>query len=358
MSIERAHNFNAGPSALPLAAVEGIREGMMEFGGMSILEISHRSKEFGAIIDEASGLLAELMEIPTGYETLFLQGGAAHQFAMVPLNLMDSTADYSITGEWSKKALAEARVVGEPRVAFTSEEDGFRRVPKADEIGISENASYLHITSNNTIFGTEYHEFPKTGKIPLVADMSSDILSRKIDVGSFGLIYAGAQKNLGPAGVTAVIMRKELAERSYRDLPVILRYSTHAGKGSLYNTPPVFAIYATLHCLRWLKDQGGVDAVEKRNIEKAALLYNAIDASSLYEGVAEKDSRSRMNVTFTLASDGLTERFVSEAKEEGIVGIKGHRSVGGLRASIYNAIPMESVKALAAFMKEFERTKA
>jgi phosphoserine aminotransferase len=358
MSINRAHNFNAGPSALPLEAVEAMREGFMDFGGMSILEISHRSKEFQAVIDEARALLVELMGIPSDYDILFLQGGAAHQFAMVPLNLMDTTADYALTGSWSKKALAEAKVVGTPKTVFSSQEGGFRRVPSADELTPSDGASYLHITSNNTIFGTQYHAFPDTGATPLVADMSSDILSRAVDVSRFGLIYAGAQKNLGPAGVTAVIIRKDLLSRSYRELPVILRYSTHAEGGSLYNTPPVFSIYAMMHCLRWVKAQGGVAEMEKRNAVKAALLYEAIETSGFYTGVAEKDSRSLMNVTYTLPSEELTTAFVADAKKQGIVGIKGHRSVGGIRASLYNAVSLASVTALVTFMKEFERTRA
>ena len=357
MSIERTHNFNAGPSALPLEVLEEIKSGFMEFGGMSVLEISHRSKEFGAIIDETRESMRELMGVPADYEILLLQGGAAHQFAMVPLNLMEKTADYAVTGSWSKRALSEAKKVGETRVAFTSEETNFSRVPKKGEVSVSNGASYLHITSNNTIFGTQYSAFPDTGAAPLIADMSSDIMSRPIDVNRFGLIYAGAQKNLGPAGVTAVIIRKDLLERSHRDIPDMLRYSTHAEKGSLYNTPPVFSIYATMHNLRWVKHQGGLAAMEKLNTEKAALLYEAIESSPFYEGVADKDSRSIMNVTFRLSSSDLTEEFVSEAKENGIVGIKGHRSVGGLRASIYNAVPKKSVEALASFMKEFERKR-
>lgn len=357
MSIDRAHNFNAGPSALPLEAVQEMLAGFMDFGGMSILEISHRSKEFQAVIDEARALLVELLGIPANYDVLFLQGGAAHQFAMVPLNLMDASADYALTGSWSKKALAEAKVVGKPEVIFTSETSGFNRVPRKDEISATPGASYLHITSNNTIFGTQYHAFPETGDVPLVADMSSDILSRPVDVSRFGLIYAGAQKNLGPAGVTAVIIRKDLIERSYRPLPVILRYATHAKEGSLYNTPPVFSVYAMMHCLRWVKTQGGVAAMEQRNAAKAAALYEAIDGSGFYKGVAEKNSRSAMNVTYTLPSDELTAAFVAEAKKQGIVGVKGHRSVGGIRASLYNAVPLASVEALIAFMKEFERTR-
>lgn len=358
MSTERVHNFNPGPSALPLPALKAIKGNFMEFGGMSVLEISHRSGEFATIIDEARNLLTELMKIPADYDILFLQGGAAQQFAMVPLNLMDASADYAVTGSWSKRALAEAKIVGKPNVVFTSEDSGFSRVPKGDEIKLSKGTSYLHITTNNTIFGTQYQEIPETGDVPLIADASSDILSRTLDVNKFGLIYAGAQKNLGPAGVTCVIVRKDLLTRSYREIPAILRYASHADKGSLYNTPPVFAIYAVLQCLRWVKEEGGVAEMERRNAVKAALLYETIESSPFYTAVADKDSRSAMNVTFKTPSDEITERFVAEAKKEGIVGIKGHRSVGGLRASIYNAVTKESVEALASFMKEFERTKA
>ncbi len=355
MSTTRLFNFGAGPSMLPGEVVGEIRETMMDFGGMSILEISHRSKPFGKIIDEARSLVAELMELPAGYDVLFLQGGATQQFAMVPMNLMDRTADYVCTGAWSQKAFAEAKVFGQPREIFSSEAEGFSRVPRPEELSVDAQASYLHITSNNTIFGTQYASFPETGEVPLVADMSSDILSRRIDAKRFGLIYAGAQKNLGPAGVTLVVVREDLLARDYRPAPKIWRYVTHAKAGSLSNTPPVFAIWATLLNLRWMKRQGGVAAIEARNQRKAALLYEVIDAGDFYRGNAEANSRSMMNVTFTLPNDELAATFLAEAEGAGLVGLKGHRSVGGIRASIYNAMPLEGVEALTAFMREFSQ---
>ncbi len=353
--MNRIHNFNAGPSILPLEALNEVREEMMNFGGMSVLEISHRSKEFDAILEETKSLVAELMKVPAGYRILFLTGGASTQFAMVPMNLMDKAADYSITGYWSKKAVAEAKLVGEVRTAFTSESEKFSRCPKADEIKLSDGASYLHITTNNTIYGTEYHEFPNSGNTPLVADMSSDIMSRELDVSKFGVIYAGAQKNIGPAGVTLVLIREDLAARSYRPLPTMLKYTTHVENNSLFNTPPVFAIYVTRSVLRWIKRSGGIAAIEKANRKKAALIYDAIDRSNLYKGTAAKDSRSLMNITFTLPSDELTEKFIAESKSKGMVGLKGHRALGGVRASTYNALPIESAMALAEFMAEFEK---
>ncbi|MBN1282730.1 MAG: 3-phosphoserine/phosphohydroxythreonine transaminase [Proteobacteria bacterium] len=355
MSMKRVYNFNAGPAAMPLEVLNWMKDGFMDFGGMSILEISHRSKEFQAVIDEARALLAELMGVPETHDILLLQGGAAQQFAVVPMNLMDRTADYAITGHWSKQALKEAQIVGEPKVIFTSEGENFTRVPRASEIKPGPDASYVHITTNNTIFGTEYYEYPDTGKVPLVADMSSDILSRRMDISKFGLLYAGAQKNLGPAGVTVVVIRKDLLERSPRKLPVIFRYKTHSEKGSLYNTPPVFSIYTMMLYLRWVKSIGGVDEIERRNVKKAEMLYDAIDRCDLYKGTTEKASRSRMNVTYVLPSQELTDKFVAGAKEKGIVGIKGHRSVGGIRASLYNAVSEDAVQALTGFMDEFRR---
>lgn len=358
---ERKVNFNPGPSTLPLPVLEKVRDNMVDFqgSGMSFLEISHRSPEFMAIHKHTQDLLRELMGIPENYKVLFMGGGASTQFAMIPMNFLtrDGSADYVNTGTWSKKAIAEAKRFGGVNVAGDTSGDNFNHLPELSDLRLDGNARYLHITSNNTIFGTQYQTFPKTGDVPLVADMSSDILSRPIDVSQFGLIYAGAQKNLGPAGVTAVVILKDLLERSYRPIPTILRYSTHAKGGSLYNTPPVFSIYAMMHCLRWVKSQGGVQEMDKRNRIKAAALYEAIDASSFYTGVADKDSRSLMNVTYTLPSDELTAAFVAEAKKRDIVGVKGHRSVGGIRASLYNAVSLASVEALVAFMKEFERTK-
>lgn len=357
MSTKRVHNFNAGPSILPVEVIEEIREKFTEFKGMSVLEISHRSKEFESIIDEAKNLVVELMGIPKNYHVLFLQGGASLQFAMIPMNFMDGVADYALTGYWAKKAFAEAKIFGTPHVSFTSEGTNFSRTPKPSEINLGDKTSYLHITTNNTIYGTEYHELPNTGNIPLIADMSSDIMSQKIDVEKFALIYAGAQKNLGPAGVTLVIIRDDLASKNIRPVPAMLRYSTHIENNSLYNTPPVFAVYATMLTLRWLKKNGGVSAIEKINKEKAALIYNIIDHSSFYKSPVEKDSRSIMNITFTLPSEEMTNEFLKKAAKNDMVGLKGHRAIGGIRASIYNAMPKSSVEALTEFMKNFERSK-
>lgn len=357
MTKDRVYNFNPGPAVLPFEVLSEFRESFMDFGGMSIFEISHRGKEFSAMMDETIALFRELMGIPQNYHVLFLGGGASLQFTMVPMNIMDKTADYVLTGTWSKKALAEAKLLGSPKVIFSSEETKFSRVPHPQEVKPNSDASYVHITSNNTIFGTEYHAFPDTGNIPLVADMSSDILSYPVDVSKFGLIYAGAQKNLGPAGVTVVIIRDDLVKRSYRTVPVIMRYSTHAEEKSLYNTPPVSSIYLVNLVLKWVRRQGGVAGIERYNREKAAMIYDVLDKSDFYKTPADKDSRSYMNVVFTLPSDELTEKFVAKAKEQGLMGLKGHRSVGGIRASIYNAFPREGVEMLTNFMKEFERAK-
>ena len=357
MSTKRVHNFNAGPSILPLEVIEEIRDNFVEFKGMSVLEISHRSKEFEAIMDEVKNLVAELMGVPKNYHILFLQGGASLQFAMIPMNFMDGVADYSLTGYWAKKSFAEAKLFGTPHVAFSSEGTNFNRTPKASEINLADKTSYLHITTNNTIYGTEYYEFPNTGNVPLIADMSSDIMSQKIDVEKFSLIYAGAQKNLGPAGVTLVVIRDDLTIKNIRPVSTMLRYSTHIENNSLYNTPPVFAVYATMLTLRWLKKNGGVSAIEKLNREKAALIYNVIDHSSFYKSPVEKDSRSIMNITFTLPSEELTSDFLKKVAENNMVGLKGHRAIGGIRASIYNAMPKSSVEALTEFMKNFERSR-
>ena len=357
MSKERVFNFNPGPAVLPLEVLEEFKESFMNFGGMSIFEISHRGKEFQAMMDETIALFRELMGIPNDYHVLFLGGGASLQFSMIPMNIMDKSADYVLTGSWSKKAYAEAKILGAPKVIFSSEETKFSRAPRPEEIRPNSDASYVHITSNNTIFGSQYQAFPNTGNIPLVADMSSDILSRAFDVSKFGIVYAGAQKNLGPAGVTLVIIRDDLVKRSYRNVPVILRYSTHAEEKSLYNTPPVSAIYLTNLVLWWVKRQGGVAAIEKKNREKAALIYEVLDKSSFYKSHIAEDCRSMMNVVFTLPSDELTDKFVARAKEQGMIGLKGHRSVGGIRASIYNAFPREGVEKLVQFMREFEGAK-
>jgi phosphoserine aminotransferase len=358
--MKRKFNFNPGPATLPLVVLEELQKNIVELNnlGMSVLEISHRSGEFGEIMQSAKSLLRDLMRVPDEYEILFLGGGASLQFAMVPINLLrpGEIADYVITGSWSKKAIKEAKIVRDARVCVTGEEEDFRRIPDSSEIKISPDAKYIHITSNNTIFGTQWRDFPETNGVPLVADMSSDILSRVVDVSRFGLIYAGAQKNLGPAGVTVIIIRKDLAERCPESTPAILRYKTHIEKDSLYNTPPVFAIYAVKLVLEWLKEAGGVEAVEEVNKKKAALLYEVIDGSGgFYRTTVDPDSRSMMNVVFRLKTEELETRFVQEAASSGLHGLKGHRSVGGLRASIYNAFPIEGVERLVDFMHSFAK---
>jgi len=358
--MNRAHNFNPGPAALPLEALQQARDELTDYRGigMSVLEISHRSKEFEAINDETQALLKELLSIPDGYKVLFLQGGASLQFAMVPMNLLGEgrTAAYVDTGSWAKKAIKEAKLIGEVAVVASSADSQYTRIPDPADIRVPSDAAYLHITSNETIGGIQYKTFPDAGGVPLVADMSSDILSRPIDVSRFGLIYAGAQKNLGPAGVTVVILREDLLERMRKDIPTMLRYDIHAENNSLYNTPPVFSIYMVGLVLKWVKNRGGLAAVERLNREKADLLYGAIDESGgFYRGVADPDSRSVMNVTWRMASEELEKAFIKEAGENGFVGLKGHRSVGGLRASIYNAVPLEAVRALAEFMRDFAR---
>lgn len=355
----RVSNFNAGPAALPLPVLERAREELLDFQGtgMSIMEHSHRGKAYDAVHNRAVSLLRELLSIPDEYHVLFLQGGASQQFAMVPLNLLgDKSADYIITGQWSEKALSEAKIVGRTRVAATTKQENgtFPRIPKQEELSLDENAAYVHITTNNTIAGTQWHYIPEVGNVPLVADMSSDFLWKKFDVTRYGLIYAGAQKNLGPSGVVAVIIRKDLAEREPKNIPKIFRYKTFADQNSLYNTPPTFAIYLVQLVLEWVKESGGLSQMEARNREKGALLYGTIDAMpDFYRSPVEKESRSFMNVVFRLPSEALEERFIKEATAAGLVGLKGHRSVGGIRASIYNAASVEDVKKLCDFMKDF-----
>ncbi len=354
---ERVYNFSPGPAVLPYEVLEQASRDMLNFQGtgMGLIEISHRSKEFMVVTDQAEALLRELMEIPSNYKVLFLQGGASSQFFMVPMNLLGAgkKACYLNTGTWAKKAIKEAKLFGEVEVAYSSEEQKFVRVPKSSEYTVSAEAEYLYLVSNNTIYGTQFPEFPQTEKM-LICDMSSDILSRKFDVSRFGLIFAGAQKNLGPAGVTIVIIREDLLERTPAKTPTMLSYKTHADKGSMFNTPPCFAIYIVGEVLKWLKKIGGVEAIEKINREKAALLYAQIDASGYYRGHAEPASRSLMNVTFNLPTPELEAKFVAEATGKGLNGLKGHRSVGGCRASIYNAFPREGVVKLVEFMREFE----
>lgn len=357
--INRVYNFNPGPAVLPEPVLKEVQENMMALPGigMSILEISHRSSTFENILNETIENFRKLANIPSNYKILFLGGGASLQFSMVPLNLMPpkNKADYIVTGSWSKKAVKEAKRVGTVNIAASTEEENFKRIPKQEELKLDSDASYVHYTSNNTIFGTEWSYIPEVGDVPLVCDMSSDIFAYPFDVSKFGLIYAGAQKNLGPAGVTIIIIREDLLERSQDTLHTMLNYKIHAENNSLYNTPPVFAIYVVGLVAKWLLNLGGLEAIAKINDEKARLIYDAIDNSNgFYRGHAEKDSRSKMNITFRLPSEELEKKFVKEATEQGLVGLKGHRSVGGLRASVYNAFPIEGAKALVEFMKDFQ----
>jgi phosphoserine aminotransferase len=354
----RIHNFNPGPAALPLQVLEEVREAFINFrdSGMSIAEISHRSAVFDDVLNDAVARVKRLLKLPDNFKVLFLQGGASLQFSMVPMNLIPSgsSADYINTGTWSTKAITEVQILNKPHKVIASSQDrDFRYIPK--DFSISPGAAYLHITSNNTIKGTQWQAFPNAGEVPLVSDMSSDILSKPFDVRPFGLIYAGAQKNLGPAGVTLVIIRDDMLDRSPKDIPTMLRYTTYAEKNSLYNTPPCVAIYMVQLVFKWLEDTvGGLEAMEKINKEKADLLYGIIDRSGFYKGTADLDSRSRMNVTFRLQDENLEKKFVADALSNGMGGLKGHRSVGGCRASIYNAIGLDAVNALVDFMKVFE----
>jgi phosphoserine aminotransferase len=357
---ERIYNFAAGPAVLPLPVLEEAQRDLLALPGvgMSILEISHRSKKFDEIIRGAEADMRKLAGIPDNYKILFLQGGASLQFSMVPMNILPAggKADYVVTGSWSKKAIKEAQRIGQVNVAASTESDNFTRVPKQEELKLDPEAAYAHITTNETIHGVEWKYDPETGDMPLVADASSDIFSHPIDVSKYALIYAGAQKNLAPAGVTLVIIREDLLKRSPAGMHTMLDYNTYAKEQSLYNTPPVFAIYFMRLVLAWLLEQGGLEGVGQRNEEKAKILYDAIDATDFYRGHAAADCRSLMNVTFRLPSEEMEKQFVSEATKAGLDGLKGHRSVGGCRASIYNAFPREGVVALVSFMREFERT--
>lgn len=356
---ERIFNFNAGPATLPLAVLEEAQNELLNFKGigMSVMEISHRSKEYQAINSETEALVKELLNVPENYRVLFLQGGASTQFASVPLNLVseDSHADYILTGSWAEKAYDEASKFVKTNVAASTKEENYTRIPQANEIKVSDSPAYVHICSNNTIFGTQWQSYPDLGAVPLVADMSSDIMSRRFDISKFALVYAGAQKNLGPSGVTVVIIRNDLLEKKPANVPTMLRYAIHAKNDSLYNTPPCFSVYMMNLVLRWIKNNGGLVAMEKRNAEKAAYIYNAIDNSNgYYRGHAVKDSRSLMNITFRLPSEELEKKFADEATKQGMIGLKGHRSVGGIRASVYNAMSAEGCIALAEFMKAFQ----
>ena len=361
----RIFNFAPGPAVLPVSVLEEAQRDLLALPGvgMSVVEISHRSKTFEAIIQECEANVRKLAGIPQDYHVLFLPGGATLQFSMAPMNLLGpgQTADYVITGSWSKKAIKEAKKVGAVNVAATTEAENFTRVPRQDELKLTPGAAYVHISTNETIHGVEFHKLPDLGAAPVVADTSSHMFSRPIDVAKYGLIYAGAQKNMGPAGVTLVIIRDDLLKKAaslpgYEKLPVMLQYGTHVTDKSLYNTPPVFAVYIMNLVMRWLISLGGLEAMEKINIRKADKVYQAIDASGgYYRGHAARDSRSRMNVTLRMPNEELEAKFVKEATAAGLNGLKGHRSVGGLRASIYNAFPEEGIDALVQFMKEFQR---
>ena len=357
--MSRVSNFNAGPAALPLPVLERAREELLDFQstGMSIMEHSHRGKAYEAVHNEAIALLRELAGVPDDYHVLFLQGGASQQFAVIPMNLLGpgKSADYVNTGHWAERAIEEAGFYGKARVAATVAADKFTRIPRADEIDLDPAAAYVHITTNNTIEGSQWHgALPDTGGVPLIGDMSSDFLWCKPDITKYGLIYAGAQKNLGPSGVTLVIVRKDLVEAGRKDIPKIFRYATHAANNSLYNTPPTFAIYLVRNVLAWIKENGGADGMRARNEEKARLIYGAIDArSDYYKAPVARADRSVMNLVFRLPTEALDEQFVKESTKAGLIGLKGHRNVGGIRASTYNAVSVEDCARLAQFMDQF-----
>ena len=354
---KRPYNLYAGPAILPQEVMAQAREELMDIAGtgLSILEYSHRGAAYGEINSSAQQDLRDLLNIPDSYSVLFLQGGASLQFGMIPMNfLQGGTADYVNTGAWSKKAIKEAKLFGTVNIAGSSEDKNFSYVPAIDSLNLTPDARYLHICTNETIGGVRWPVFPDSGDVPLIGDMSSEICSRKIDVSKFEMIYAGAQKNLGPAGVTIVIISEEMLARCPDDLTTLLDYRTQAGKDSNYNTPPVFSIYIVGLVLKWLKKLGGVEAIEKINNEKADLLYEMIDSTDFYRGTAAIEDRSTMNITFRLPSEELEAAFIKEGTAAGFIGLKGHRSVGGVRASIYNAFPLEGVKALVEFMKDFE----
>lgn len=358
--MSRIFNFNAGPAVLPLAVLERARDELVDFQGrgMSLLEMSHRSKEYEAVHDRAKSLLRELLGMPSNYEILFLGGGATLQFSMVPLNLLapGKSCDFTLTGAWAKKAHADARKVGRVNVVFDGKADDYRSLPGPLSLKLDPEAAYLHLTSNETIGGVQWHEFPDSGAVPLVCDMSSDFLSRRVPVGRFGLIYAGAQKNVGPAGASVILVREDLLARSPDSLTAYLSYKVHAAENSLYNTPPVFAVYVMGLVLEWVSTAGGLAGMERLADLRAGLLYQAIERSAgFYRCPIPAGCRSKMNVVFRLPSEELEQRFLEKAKGERMQGLKGHRSVGGIRASIYNAMPVEGAQSLAAFMDDFGR---
>lgn len=357
--MKRVYNFSAGPSMLPEAVLNRAAAEMLDYegSGQSVMEMSHRSKIYGSIIEGAESLLREVMNIPDNYKVLFLQGGASTQFAAIPLNLMNGSgkADYVLTGQWATKAYKEAARYGEAKVVASSKDKTFSYIPKLDPSTFTKDADYFYICMNNTIYGTVYHELPETGNVPLIADISSCILSEPIDVSKFGMLYAGAQKNMAPAGLTIVIIREDLIGKARDITPTMLNYQTHADNGSMFNTPPCYTIYIAKLVLEWIKNEiGGLENMKKLNEKKAALLYNFLDSSKLFKGTVVPEDRSLMNVPFVTGNDELDAKFVKEATENDLVNIKGHRSVGGMRASIYNAMPYEGVEKLVNFMKDFE----
>ncbi|HEY5586204.1 MAG TPA: 3-phosphoserine/phosphohydroxythreonine transaminase [Ruminiclostridium sp.] len=354
--MNRVYNFSAGPSMLPESVLAKAAEEMLNYKGtgMSVMEMSHRSKAYLSIIENAESLIRKLMNIDDSYSVLFLQGGASTQFSMVPMNLLSKfkKADFINTGNWSKKAISEAKIFGVANTIASSEDKNFTYIPESFKI--SEDADYVHITSNNTLEGTRYVNYPETGSIPLVADMSSDIMSTEIDVSKFGLIYAGAQKNLGPAGLTIVIVKNDLLGKHIENVPTMMKYETHSKEKSLYNTPPCYSIYIAGLVFQWLDEMGGVKAIEKINNEKAALLYDFLDDSKMFKNNINKKDRSIMNIPFTAPTNELNEKFIAESEKVGLCTLRGHRLIGGMRASIYNAMPIEGVKKLVDFMKKFE----
>ncbi len=358
---DRIYNFSPGPATLPQEVLSQAAKDITNFNdkGIGLIELSHRSKDFMAVAAESEALIRELLEVPDNYKVLFLQGGASTQFAMVPMNLLGSgqQATYLNTGTWAKKAIKEANIIAKADVAYSSEDTTFNHVPSQGDYQVDADSQYLYFVSNNTIYGTQFKEMPVSEKM-LIADMSSDIMSRKIDISKFGLIFAGAQKNMGPAGVTVVIIRDDLLDMAPETVPTMLRYKTHSDKDSMFNTPPCFAIYCVGLVCKWLKKNGGIEAMAKKNEEKAGLLYKMIDSTDFYKGHAQESSRSLMNITFNLPTPELEAQFISEAATIGLDGLKGHRSIGGCRASIYNAFPKQGVIDLVAFMTEFEKNNS
>ena len=357
MTEKRVFNFSAGPSMLPVPVLEKAAKQMLNYenSGMSVMEMSHRSSSYLDIFNKTKDLLKKVMNIPDGYEIVFIQGGATQQFSMVPLNLLkNGKADYIITGSFSKKAATEAKKYGEINIAYDGSDNDFKHIPTQDELKLNPEASYVHLCANNTIYGTEWKYVPETNGVPIIADMSSNILSKPIDVSKYGMIYAGAQKNMGIAGLGVAIIKKDLLQKVSATTPVLLDYTLMIENDSMYNTPPAYAIYVLGLVLEWIDEMGGLEVMEKRNIEKAKLLYDYLDSSDFYKAHSDKNNRSLMNVTFTTPSKELDAKFVKESIEAGMTNLKGHRSVGGIRASIYNAMPLEGVEKLVAFMKEFE----